>query len=171
MENENVFDEVRRRTWTEVQRLAVTLGLILERYVVKVIDEHKAKIDALVDTGTMRKGIHHTIVERWKQITIDVLGNTFYTAYVHEGTKPHFPPVQKIAQWVARKGVGSGKFAKNKSYKELSESKEIQRIAWAIAISISKKGTKGIKFFNIAWKQAQSQVDLAINNFNNGVIQ
>jgi len=52
----------------------------------------------------------------------------YYGAAVRGGSRPHFPPVSALMPWVAVKFAVSGK--------------EVRRIAWAIAVKISRVGTK-----------------------------
>jgi len=50
-----------------------------------------------------------------------------YAAAVHEGTRPHMPPVDSLKAW-AKKFLGS------------------EKLAWAVAFAISKRGTKATKY-------------------------
>jgi hypothetical protein len=49
-------------------------------------------------------------VERLEGDTLEVLvGPTVhYAEYVHQGTKPHFPPVAELIDWVQKRGFASG---------------------------------------------------------------
>jgi len=72
---------------------------------------------------------------------------------VELGTKPHFPPIRPLQDWVeAKLGVPA------------SESKSV---AFLIARKISKKGTKGVHMFENAFTENTQQIvtrlDAAIN--------
>ena len=58
-----------------------------------------------------------------------------YWKYLEYGTKPHFPPVEKIAEWIRIKPVLPRPNAKGKLPTQ-------NQLAFLIARSISKKGTK-----------------------------
>lgn len=61
-----------------------------------------------------------------------------YAKFVHDGTKPHFPPLHAIEPWARRHGIPP----------------------FLVARSIAKKGTKAIPFF-------QEAVDENEKNINN----
>ena len=58
-----------------------------------------------------------------------------YWKYLENGTKPHFPPVEKIAEWIRIKPVLPRPNAKGKLPTQ-------KQLAFLIARSISIKGTK-----------------------------
>lgn len=58
-----------------------------------------------------------------------------YWKYLEYGTKPHFPPIEKIAEWIRIKPVLPRPNAKGKLPTQ-------NQLAFLIARSISKKGTK-----------------------------
>lgn len=69
-----------------------------------------------------------------------VATNLAYAEPVEVGTRPHMPPVTPIVDWVTAKLGLSGKGAIS--------------AAWAIAMSIAKKGTRG----RGTWKRVAEQV-------------
>ncbi|MBX7047231.1 MAG: hypothetical protein K1X86_15480 [Ignavibacteria bacterium] len=84
-----------------------------------------------------------------------------YAIAVHEGTKPHFPPLEPIEKWVAYKGLakrdkvnarmkaqGSGKISRAST-----EEQRVKQIAFLIARKISKKGTTALPFLKMALNQ------------------
>ena len=60
-----------------------------------------------------------------------------YAMAVHEGTRPHFPPIEAVQKWADRHGIP----------------------AFLVARSISKKGTKGVPFYDRAIKQSPTIID------------
>lgn len=58
-----------------------------------------------------------------------------YWKYLENGTKPHFPPIEKIAEWIRIKPVLPRPNAKGKLPTQ-------KQLAFLIARSISVKGTK-----------------------------
>jgi len=63
-----------------------------------------------------------------------------YAIFVHEGTKPHFPPIEAITPWARRHGIPP----------------------FLVARSIAKHGTQGIPFLQSSVSQNESFVN---NNF------
>jgi len=98
-----------------------------------------------VDTGELRN--------KWLTTFGTLKGTLENTAkhavFVHEGTKPHFPPISAIERWANRHNIPP----------------------FLVAKSISKKGTKAIPFLddgiNKAMNQINSSFDLALTNITN----
>ena len=57
-----------------------------------------------------------------------------YFHYVNENTRPHFPPIMPIIQWVLDKPLAT-------------DLPEVKSIAYAVQWKISEEGTKGHYFF------------------------
>lgn len=94
--------------------------------------------------GTLRASIHGS-VERMADGVLGVVGTVQpYAVPVELGTKPHFPPVQALEDWVRQKLGLSGKEAHN--------------AAFLIARKISKKGTQGHFMFRDAFQANQAEV-------------
>lgn len=100
-----------------------------------------AKREAKVDTGMYRASItpavsvHGTVVE-------GIVGsNLKYAPYVVLDTRPHWPPIEAIRQWVHRKGIG-GRVLGQGRIRRASASVE-RGIAFLIARKIARRGTKG----------------------------
>ena len=82
--------------------------------------------EAPKDLGEMRRS-HTAIVDSaaipgWGRMEVQAVGKRGapYPIFVHEGTRPHFPPVEAIRGWAERHGIDP----------------------WVLARSIAKKGTK-----------------------------
>ena len=67
-----------------------------------------------------------------------VTSNSAYALPVEKGTKPHMPPTDPIKLWV-QKRLG------------IEDEKESRQVAFAIAMKMKKKGTKGQFMFQNAW--------------------
>ena len=63
-----------------------------------------------------------------------------YGKYLEEGTKPHFPPVDAILQWIRIKPILPRPFANGKLPTE-------NQLAYLIGRKISKVGTEGTHLF------------------------
>jgi hypothetical protein len=89
---------------------------------------------ALKDSGQLRPEVPVTSGEyAW----IEVVYDAPYAAFVHEGTKPHFPPVDALVRWV-QLVLG------------IHDEKEARGVAFAIARTISIHGTKPEPFLKDA---------------------
>lgn len=69
-----------------------------------------------------------------------------YVIPVELGTRPHFPPVEKLIDWVKLRFPGK------------SET-EARSIAFLVARKISRKGTKGEKMFAGALRQLEPEIE------------
>lgn len=164
-------DEFGRIIITEIEKLAENIALKLEAETVDVIDENDIRSE-----GSLRKSISSETLNRSTNATlsylIKVFGNVNYSVFVHEGTRPHFPPIEPIMRWVKNKGIGQQFYIKSKraiatkrkavktksGVSEKRYSSEVRSVAYAIAKSISKKGTRGKKFFELALAQAEPTI-------------
>lgn len=69
-----------------------------------------------------------------------------YAEYVELGTRPHFPPVEPLQDWVRAKGLAS-------------EEREVRNIACMIARAIAVRGTLAVGMFNRAAAFNESNVE------------
>jgi hypothetical protein len=75
-------------------------------------------------SGSIIDGLRFTTSDTELKITTDKA----YAAVLNDGAKPHFPNTDAIEDWVRKKGFAS-------------DEKEVKRIAYAVALRISKEGT------------------------------
>jgi hypothetical protein len=68
---------------------------------------------------------------------------------VELGTRPHMPPVAPIKLWAEKKLGLTGR--------------EAQRAAWAIAMTIKRRGTLGVGMFHRTFARRRSDVSGALN--------
>ena len=164
-DNKKLFDklkdEIIEHFNAEVERIANRAALILERELKEVIDE-KAFAG-----GNLKGAVACEVKKLTWEYLVRVYVNIPYAQYVDEGTKPHFPPLAPIIQWVRKKGLSLnhsvGRSGLGKRYGEFNIDRIIaQKIAW----KIYRKGTQGIKFFDITLKQAMPLILAEIKNYN-----
>jgi hypothetical protein len=150
------------------KQLEVTMRQCMEKLrtdAVIIIDQNKAYA-----TGQMRKNVLYDVTREAGRI-IGVVGTTAsvpYSIFKHEGTKPHWPPVEAIQKWVVQKGLVTGAagkptnvralyrglFAGGKRAKKASATLyQALSIAFLIARKISKMGTTGLPFLRLALNQ------------------
>jgi len=168
-------DEFGKLIATEIEKLAENIALKLEEETVDVIDENDIRSHAPGGIN-LRNSISSDTINRSTEAVlsylIKVFGNVNYSVFVHEGTRPHFPPIEPIMRWVKNKGIGQQFYIKSKraiatkrkavktksGESEKRYSSEVRSVAYAIAKSISKKGTRGKKFFELALAQAEPTI-------------
>lgn len=162
-------DKPFENTWKKVEeqlvRLTNKIGLMLVKAVQDIMDKNKINV-----TGQLRKSISYKIDKKTTEILLTVISGVKYDIYRHEGTKPHFPPIEPLRTWVIKKGLaqrtsktGSRTYIKN--INTVNNFNIVNGIAWAIARSISRKGTMGIKFFQLALNQSKPIIEREVSNF------
>lgn len=78
------------------------------------------------ETGRLRD----YVTAEYRPIQVVVKPGVNYAIFVHEGTKPHFPPVTAVSKWALRRGINP----------------------WALAVTMARKGTKENPFMDRAVK-------------------
>lgn len=112
--------------------------------------EREVKENTPVGVHSLLRGsIAHRLRGEGVEIGAGAVGEVFsplnYAAAVELGTKPHFPPLAPLRDWVQRKlGVDASR----------SES-----VAFLVARKIAKRGTKAAKMFATALNDNASQVN------------
>lgn len=98
-------------------------------------------------TGLLRGSITHKLIAqaRGQEIAGKVFSPLNYAAPVELGTKPHFPPLAPLRDWVEKK-LGVSK----------SQSRSV---AFLIARKIAAKGTKPQKHFETGFRDNAEQVN------------
>lgn len=89
---------------------------------------------APVDRGFLRGAGMKTTLERLKGTLENV---SPYAKFIHDGTKPHWPPLEAITGWANRHGIPP----------------------FLVARSIANKGTKGRPFFTEAIEESEREVN------------
>lgn len=104
--------------------------------------ERAAKQEAPIDQGILRSSIRST----FQQFGVIVEPHSKYALAVHEGSKPHWPPIKQFTgrdealdKWVRRHGMD-------------------ESAVFPIALSISQKGTKPNPFMQRAAESSEEKV-------------
>ncbi len=109
--------------------------LQIEREVVLEIERQKLEV-----SGFLKQSITSEVVDNVATIGT----NMKYAAAVHEGSKPHWAPIDPLRVWVHMKFGLRGK--------------EVEKTARAVQVSIAKKGTKPHPFFTNAFERWQNKL-------------
>ena len=122
----------------EVDRLNRSLGHRIAK---------EARKRAPVFTGALRRSIVvATPPSAGSKTRAVVVVNARYGKFVHDGTRPHFPPPRKLEPWARAKGLN----------------------AWAVAHGIAKRGIKPKPFLRdairVVRKDAQAEVRVSGRN-------
>jgi len=100
---------------------------------------------------------------------VGVGANVPYGIFRHEGTRPHFPPIEPIQRWAIYKGLVK-KNNKPTTIRALSKDKkgfdESRQIAFLIARKIAKKGTTGLPFLKLALEQNREFIRQKLSEIN-----
>jgi hypothetical protein len=104
----------------------------------------------LIASSGMLESFEYKVNKAVDNYIISVFSNSPYAYFVDKGSKAHMPPVQSIAKWL---------MLKKESLSFVVNNKTVNKFAWAIAKTISRKGIKATKFFQIATKDVTKIVD------------
>lgn len=128
---EIVMEEQERATWEA--------GLLLER------ETRERTPVGIAGGGGLKGSIAAREPRRLGEAVIGEVGTALnYAVPVELGSRPHFPPVQPLADWaVAKLGVDPG---------------EARSVGFLIARKISRKGTEGAHMFERAFEANRAQV-------------
>lgn len=100
--------QLRRNLQTEY-----TIGAPVRDYLENTTEliRDTARRESPVDLGEMRKS-HVAVVDprpvpQWGRMEVQARGrnNAPYPVFVHEGTRPHWPPIEAIRPWAERHGI------------------------------------------------------------------
>jgi hypothetical protein len=96
--------------------------------------------------GTLRNSV-------FGEVRVDTAGGLGVVAsplehaeYVELGTKPHFPPLEPLEDWVRTKGLAQ-------------DDADVKRIAFLVARKIAQRGTLAVGMFNRAFAANEANVE------------
>lgn len=130
------FDQAPQDT---VRQVANAIKLIAVRI------ERTAKPKVPVDTGELRGDVR---VREVRELSAKVGTTKKYAVYVHEGTKPHYPPISALTGWARRHGVSP----------------------YVVARGIAKKGTKANPFMRDALEETTAYREQVVKRGINTVL-
>lgn len=109
----------------------------LAQYAQAITDRYKQNLESSgrKASGELISSVNSKVTVNGNEYAIE-LNLEDYWKYVEEGTRPHFPPVSKILEWVKVKRILPTPMANGKLPTE-------QQLAWMIAKKIDRVGTEG----------------------------
>lgn len=113
-----------------LQRALAEFGNALsERYKEKLTEDDR------IASGRLISSVNSKVVVDNNEFVVELSLEDWWK-YIEYGTKPHFPPVSKILEWVTVKRILPTPMANGKLPTE-------QQLAWMIAKKIERVGTEG----------------------------
>ena len=106
----------------------------------QLLADYKAGLQPHNASGNLLASLSANVIQDGTKFEFQICGPE-YGIFLENGTKPHFPPIDNILQWIRIKPVlprpsANGKLPSN------------QQLAFLIARKISQVGTKGTHLFD-----------------------
>lgn len=155
-EIENTIKLVFGRITNVIEKSFRYIGEKIVADAVKIIDANK-----LVYKHNLRDKVTKHVFAEAERIILEVGSGVPYSQYVHDGSTPHWPPVDAMREYVRFKirpklGVREKTKAHTRKRKHADQMEQkINSIAFLISRKISKEGTKGVPFLRLAFAQNQ----------------
>lgn len=138
---------IRQITLTQLGQVVTTLDSRLRRGIVRGLQASAMRFEGIVveeidnaepypavDTGGLRQSVDRTNLPDGSIVAVKAP----HAAVIEHGSRPHFPPINPLVEWVKRKGMAK-------------DEEEARRIAHAIARKIAERGTEPRHFMAKAW--------------------
>lgn len=122
----------------------------------KLLADYKAGLEPHSASGNLLRSLMMNVIQDGAKFDIRLEG-PLYGIFLENGTKPHFPPIDKILEWVRIKPVLPRPMANGKLPTD-------KQLAFLIARKISKVGTIGTHLFDriVDQKNYVERLSLAI---------
>lgn len=114
-----------------IERELMAFGLLLEKTAKKYLADRNINVD-----NDLSRSIISEVERILEGLRLQFGANAKHGIFVHEGTKPHWPPVKPIRRWVVKKLNLRGR--------------EADSATWCIRKKISEVGTKAKPFLSVA---------------------
>lgn len=139
------IDKYKKRLVDNVEKIMLQGGLKIEG---------DAKMMVIVDTGHLRASIATKLIKQPGKVIVEIGSNLEYAATVEFGSSPHRPPVDALEPWVLRVILRG-----DEAYDG-----EARDIAYAVAGSIAKWGTRERPFLDPAFQMNHKNIKVNIIN-------
>ncbi len=133
--------------WEQAPEL-VEQELFAATYEAEMLLEREIKEDTPVGaTAALRESIHSEAPRTLANTVIGVVGtSSMHALPVELGTRPHFPPIEPLIDWVQAK-------------LDIRDEEQAEGVALSIARKIAVRGTLGVGMFHRNFRQLQPQID------------
>src|SRR5699024_7466885 len=109
------------------------------------------------ESGNLKKSIKHLLKPILDGVRLEFGSNMTYAVYVHEGTRPHWPPTNQAAKphnpirhWVIKKLN--------------PPADRIDSVTWFVRKKIAEQGTPAKPFLAVAWRALKYQIPMRLHN-------
>jgi len=124
-----------QQAFAEAPRITIEeIGYALEKSA-RIVEGEAIRQAPFGATGFLRDSIGYEL----RPLEASVFSIAKYAPYVHEGTRPHYPPIRALKDWARRK-LGD------------------ENLAFPIARAISRRGTKGQPFLKSSVEKHKSDI-------------
>lgn len=129
---------------------------VLERYGREFIELYKLNLanSGRTASGGLVDSLRYNVVLDNTTFAVDITLRDYWK-YIEDGTRPHWPPVSAIRQWIDIKPVIPRPFDNGKLPSP-------DQLAFLIARKISNEGTRGINDFERANNELFEQMQMSI---------
>lgn len=152
-------DAIKKEINGKISRLLEKILLIIERNVAEALDTAKKNV-----SGDLKKSLSHEQIVYANKVVGRVSTGVYYSVFVHEGTRPHWVPIDPLLRWVEKKGI-VGRYS-IKTHKRVGGKATIadenMAAAKAIQRKIAAKGTAAFKFFDIGLQASLPRIEAEI---------
>lgn len=128
-----------RAIMAEIERELWDIGADLVLIAVDYIDRKGISVD-----GDIRDSIKALVKKIIRGLRVEFGANAAHAIYVHEGTRPHWPPAKPIRTWVRKKLN--------------PPAAEIDDITFLVQRKIAREGTKAKPFIDVAVRAIEQQI-------------
>jgi len=131
--------------WQRLESALQWVGNDMVAAVRQYLDDEEINVD-----GGIKKSLHAEVQQMVGQLTMRIGPNVHYAIYRHEGTRPHWAPIDPIRVWVVKKLGFTGK--------------EAEKVAFQVQWKIAHDGTEGKPFMLSVYKAYKPKIiDLLIH--------
>lgn len=134
-DHEAIMKAVEKELWN--------IGQDLEGLALDYIKRKNISVD-----GNIKESVKALVKEAIRGLRLEFGANVKHAIYVHEGTKPHWPPHKPIRRWVKKK-LNPPK-------------KEVASIVWFIRKKIAEEGTKAKPFLGVPVRIMREEIPTRI---------
>lgn len=136
------LDLYQKRTFMSIQKaVAISMAHVV-RAAVKYI-----RTRDIIAEGSLLSSITSVVRRETERIIGEAGTNMQHAVFVHQGTRPHWPPPGPIQKWVALK-----------MRRGMLETDDIRSTAFLVSRAISRRGTRARPFLAVSLRSQQSRM-------------
>lgn len=133
------LDPQRRAMRDAIGRELQAIGEDIVAAAATYLDRRNINVD-----GDLRNSIRARVDDELAGLTLTVGPNVPHAIFVHEGTRPHFPPTAPIRRWVVKKLNVTGS--------------DVAKVTAMVQRKIGRRGTEAKPFMRVALRLYRNQI-------------